>query len=99
MGGPASWPWARDKTVDTPWVATPGLLSAACVEKAGHNYLSIHVNADPADPRADDISGDVMTTGTPDANWGLHLVDMNLAMGDLIRIAKTQAVAWKSRTP
>jgi len=98
-GGPAPWPWSKDKVVDTPWAATPGLLSATCVKgPGGHSYLSIRVNADPADPRADDITGDVMTAGgTPDANWGLHLIDVNLAMGDLVRIAKAQSAAWTTK--
>jgi hypothetical protein len=46
------------------------------------------VNADPADPRVDDIPGNL----TP--QWGLHLVDMNLVMGDLVALAQSQATAW-----
>ena len=88
-------PWATGKTVDTPWVSTPGLLTGECVRVLRHSFLSVRVNADPADPRADDISGDVITLGKVDANWGLHLVDVNLAQGDLIRIAAAQAKAWK----
>lgn len=95
--GPATWPWSKDQPVDTPWVATPGLLTATCVQAGAHNYLSITVNADPADPRADDISGDVMTAGARDTNWGLHLIDVNMAMGDLIRIAGAEAAAWKAK--
>ena len=46
------------------------------------------MNADPADPRVDDIPGNL----TP--QWGLHLVDMNLVMGDLVALANSQAAAW-----
>lgn len=88
-------PWSSGKTVETPWVSAPGLLSAQCVQANGFSYLSVRVNADPADPRADDISGDVVAMGKVDANWGLHLIDVNLAQGDLIRIATAQARAWK----
>jgi hypothetical protein len=49
------------------------------------------VNADPADPRIDNIGGDI----TPD--WGLHLVDANVAMGDLVKIARRQARAYRAR--
>lgn len=95
--GSTARPWATDKTVSTPWVATPGLLSAQCVQKDGFSFLSVHVNADPADPRTDDITGDVVAMGKVDANWGLHLIDVNLAMGDLIRVAKAQAAAWTAK--
>jgi hypothetical protein len=87
--------WATGKTVNTLWVSTPGLLSAECVQKGRYSYLSVQVNADPADPRADDISGDVIEGGKVNAAWGLHLIDVNLAQGDLLRIAAAQARAWK----
>lgn len=95
--GGVARPWVAGKTVETPWVATPGLLSAQCVSKDGFSYLSVHINADPADPRTDEISGDVVTLGKVDANWGLHLIDVNLGMGDLIRIAGAEARAWKAK--
>lgn len=95
--GGVSRPWVSGRTVDTPWVATPGFLSAQCVSKDGFSYLAIHVNADPADPRTDEISGDVVVLGQVDPNWGLHLIDMNLGMGDLVRIAGAQAKAWKAK--
>ncbi len=87
--------WVPGKTIDTAWVSAPGLLSAQCVQANGFSYLSVTVNADPADPRTDDISGDVVVMGKVDANWGLHLIDVNLAQGDLLRIAAAQAKAWR----
>ena len=76
--------------VDTPYAAVPGLLSAECVEGEGHTYLEVTVHGDPADPRTDDISGDVIVEGEVSADWGLHLVDMNLAMGNLLKIVRAQ---------
>jgi hypothetical protein len=87
--------WVPGKTLDTAWVSAPGLLWAQCVQANGFSYLSVTVNADPADPRTDDISGDVVVMGKVDANWGLHLIDVNLAQGDLLRIAAAQAKAWR----
>jgi hypothetical protein len=58
------------------------------VRANGFNYLSIHINADPADPRIDNVRGDI----TPD--WGLHLIDVNLAMGNLVDLAGSQGKAW-----
>lgn len=92
--------WAKGKTVETPFVAVPGLLSAECVNKDGLNYLSVHIDADPADPRTDDIAGDVPgADGKPNAGWGLHLIDVNLAMGNLLEIVDAQSKAWLAKNP
>ncbi len=96
--GTASAPggrWTRDGApVTTPFVRVPELITARCVSANGYTYLSVTVNADPADPRTDTIAGDVQVGATLLANWGLHLIDMNLTMGDLIALADRQARAW-----
>jgi hypothetical protein len=74
--------------VSTPWVSYPGLLSSQCRTTNGFTYLAITVHSDPADPRIDNIPGDL----TPE--WGLHLVDANVAMGDLTTIASYEAAAY-----
>ena len=90
-------PWAADKTVETPWVSVPGLLTAKCASNENATYLEITVNGDPADPRVDDIIGDLGATGKPLANWGLHLIDVNLAMGNLIDLVAQQTKAYAAR--
>jgi hypothetical protein len=97
VGGGAPKPWATDKTVDTPFVSVPGLLTAECKTNEFATYLEIKVNGDPADPRVDDIAGDLGAVGKPLANWGLHLVDVNLVMGDLLRLVEQQSKAYRSR--
>lgn len=87
--------WAKGLQVDTPYVTTPGLLTTECVRSGEFSYLKVTTNADPADARTDSIPGDVVLLGKADANWGLHLVDMNIAMGDLVDIVHQQAQAWK----
>jgi hypothetical protein len=57
------------------------------------------VNADPADPRTDQIGGDVKIGDIVLKQWGLHLIDMNLAQGDLIALAVSQAKAWRAMNP
>lgn len=74
--------------VTTPFVATPGLVTGACREDGGYAYLAVGVHGDPDGPRADDISGDLTPT------WGLHLVDVNLVMQDLVDLAATQTEAY-----
>ena len=78
-------------TIVTPFVSLPRMLTAQCAEHEGFNYLEITVHGDPSDPRIDDIGGDL----TPD--WGLHLVDVNAAMGDLVAIARRQAHGYSMR--
>ena len=82
------------KTIDTPFVSVPGLLTAECVSERGLSYLSVTVNADPSDPRTDEIGGDVVANGAVVAQWGLHLVDVHLAMGNLVELVRTQGVAF-----
>jgi|GEM_PF-74851 len=85
--------WATDVEVDTFFVSAPGLISGECKFGKTGEYLSIKVNADENDPRADDISGDVVSNGTPSAEWGLHLIDIPLVMGDLLKLTAAKADA------
>ena len=96
-GGGAPKPWAADKPVDTPFVSVPGLLTAECKSNEFATYLEIKVNGDPADPRVDDISGDIGAAAKPIAQWGLHLIDVNLAMGNLLDLVDAQSKAYRSR--
>jgi hypothetical protein len=90
--------WVKGKpNPTTPFVSVPGLLTGQCVSKNGFNYLETHVNADPADPRTDDIAGDVVLNGQVSADWGLHLIDANIAMGDLVDVVGQQAKAYLAK--
>ena len=74
--------------ITTPFIGVPGLITAECKVKDGYSYLAITVNADPADPRADDIPGD----GAP--NWGLHTVDLSITQESLIGLVRTESAAF-----
>jgi len=88
--------WTTDGApVTTPFVEVPGLISAECVSNGGFNYLAVTVNADPADPRTDTIVGDVVVNGTTLKDWGLHLIDMPVEMGNLVDMSEYQAAAWR----
>lgn len=88
-------PWVQPaKTIDTPFVKVPGLLSARCVAADGRHWLEIAVHGDPNDPRTDDIAGDVVAKGQVVPAWGLHLIDVNLAMGNLIDLVRSQRQAY-----
>jgi len=80
--------------VTTPFVSVPGLLSAECVSNDAGTYLAVHVNANPNDPRTDDIVGDVVVNNQVLPDWGLHLIDANLAMGNLIDLVRAESKAY-----
>jgi hypothetical protein len=94
--GTHRWSTTAEK-IETPFVAVPGLLSAQCVSNEKGSYLEITVNGNPADPRADDIPGDVMAAGKPNPSWGLHLIDVHEAMGDLVSLVGRQSSAYTSK--
>jgi hypothetical protein len=89
--------WAQGVEVKTPYVALPGLVSAQCVRSGDFDYLAVTVHPDKADPRADNIPGDLLAMGVTVKEWGLHLVDVNLAMGDLVGVVGEQAKAYEAR--
>ncbi len=89
--------WVAGKTVETPFVSVPGLLIARCTSNEHATYLEVTVNGNPADPRTDDIGGDLGTPGKAIPMWGLHLIDVNLVMGDLLALADQQAKAYARR--
>lgn len=86
---------ANGAAIETPFVSVPGMLTAKCATNENGSYLELTVNGDPADPRADDIPGDLGMLGRVQANWGMHLVDVNIAMGNLVDIVARQAKAFK----
>ena len=44
----------------------------------------------PADPRTDQIPGDIAQGGKVALDWGLHLIDINANMGGLISVVAAQ---------
>ena len=69
------------------------MLTGQCVNNEHGSYFAITVTGDPSDPRVDDIVGDVVANGTILADWGLHLLDVGIAQGDLIDLVARQAEA------
>jgi len=72
------------------------LLSGECVSNEAGQYLAISINADPSDPRTDDITGDIYTDGKLNPAMGLHLIDINLVMGNLLDLARSQTRAYRA---
>ena len=78
---------ALNRTITTPFVKLPGLFEGECIEEDGKGYFAITINADPDDPRVDDVEDFL-------PGWGLHMIDVGLAQGDLVRLAQKQAGVW-----
>lgn len=91
QGGAEPIAWSSQGMPPTPFLRTEGLVSGECAHKGRGGYLAITVNADPRDARTDRIPGDVYVAGRLNPGWGLHVADMNLAQGDLIRLVEAQA--------
>lgn len=89
--------WAKGKAIATPFVSLPGMLTARCATTGEFNYLAIHVNPSPSGARASDINGDVIYGGQVMPDWGLHLIDANLAMGNLVTLVADQGRAWSAK--
>ncbi|HEX8124285.1 MAG TPA: DUF3089 domain-containing protein [Allosphingosinicella sp.] len=83
--------WSSQGAPPTPFLRTEGLVTAECRHDGQAGYLAVTENADPKDARTDRIPGDVFIAGRLNPGWGLHLVDMNLAQGDLLRLVEAQA--------
>ncbi|MFN4044837.1 DUF3089 domain-containing protein [Limnobacter sp.] len=92
-GGPYANP-ISNLTIPTPYYSMPGQVKGECkVGPNGVSYLEASIVADPDDPRADDYPGEFIG-GT---NWGLHLIDVSIAQGDLVRLAQRQAATYLGR--
>ena len=92
---PVSSPWAKDApAIDTAFVSVPGMLTAECVSNEKGSYLAVTVHGDPADARTDEITGDVVREGKVLPEWGLHLIDVNLSIGNLIDIVRDQTKVY-----
>ena len=71
----------------TPWAEYPGLYSARCRTQGPLTWLG--VTSSPSDPRA----ALRFPAGSPAS--GLHLFDVNIALGDLLALVERQSRAWR----
>ena len=83
----------RVRTVlGTDLVENPGLISAACASAAGHAFLAVSIRTEGAGAAGLNRALSDLDSRAP--GWGLHPIDVNLALGDLVRIVKRQGRAW-----
>lgn len=93
--GEAQGPWANPPvTINQRFVEVPGLLSAECRSDNNHNYLAITIHPTPNGRRTNEIVGDLVVDGRRYPDWGLHRIDVNLTMGNLIDVVRTQTKSY-----
>ena len=71
-------------TASTPWVTIRGGYRARCAKAGGASFLRLTPTGGP----------DFKPSPTP--QWGLHLVDANIALGELVALVRTQARAFEA---
>jgi Protein of unknown function (DUF3089) len=70
----------------TTWISEPGAYRAQCSSAGGANVLQITA-----------LGGAQTATPSPDPTWGLHLLDANIELGNLISLVHTEASAFAAR--
>jgi len=90
--GPSD-PWTvGGRPIATPMVRVVGLLKAQCRSNTFASYLEVSVERGPDSPASRDIQGDLAE------GLGLHLVDMEVAMGNLVDLVGQQARSYLDST-
>jgi hypothetical protein len=74
-------------TGTTPWVTSPGEYTAQCHKENGASWLQINPVGTAVDP-----ASYVQEELGPD--WGLHLYDVNLVVGNLVKTVAIQTQAY-----
>jgi hypothetical protein len=71
----------------TPWMAYPDLYTAHCESSDGANWLQVDTTNVAGDQRP-------VVSAAPSPQWGLHLVDVNIALGNLVDLVRQQTAAY-----
>jgi hypothetical protein len=74
-------------TGPTPWVTEPDLYSARCEYSGGASWLQVDAPVHAGDRRT--VVGQALG-----AAWGLHLVDVNISLGNLVELVGDQARSY-----
>ena len=75
--------------MSTPWVTFPALFSAECEDSGGADWLQI---SDVSKVGANRFA----LVDALGPQWGLHLYDANVALGNLVTIVGDQAMAYEN---
>ncbi|HEX5193304.1 MAG TPA: DUF3089 domain-containing protein [Solirubrobacteraceae bacterium] len=67
----------------TVWSSLPGAYSARCSSAGGAHVLQVSP-----------LGGATAPAPSPAPSWGLHLLDANIELGNLLAIVRREAAAW-----
>jgi hypothetical protein len=71
----------------TPWVTEPGLYTGRCEYSDAASWLQVNAPVRAGDPRP-------VVSQTLGPTWGLHLVDVNIALGNLVKLVGDEARSY-----
>ncbi|HTU77608.1 MAG TPA: DUF3089 domain-containing protein [Solirubrobacteraceae bacterium] len=74
-------------TGTTPWVSSPGEYTAQCHHENGANWLQVNPVGTAVDP-------DTYVEESLGPDWGLHLYDINIALGNLVKTVAIQEQSY-----
>lgn len=83
IGGVTEAALAGLPRASTPWATFPNSYRASCSKAGGASVLQVRP-----------LSGAFKLTALPDATWGLHLADANIALGNLGDLVRRQIAAY-----
>ena len=81
-------PVVQVPSAPTPWVTTPGEYAAQCRYQNGASWLQLNYTGPRGDPREQ-----IKETLGP--LWGTHLVDVNVALGNLVGLVRLQSILYR----
>lgn len=71
------------------WVRYPGRYTAKCESKNGATWLQLSDIAERSDQ-----PGPFQISPILGPTWGLHIEDVNIALGDLVDLVRSQAAKY-----
>jgi hypothetical protein len=80
-------PFVQTPKAATPWVAAPDEYSAQCEKANGASWLQLTPAGPPGDPRE-------ALRETLGPEWGTHLADVNVALGNLVGTVGIQSASY-----
>jgi hypothetical protein len=73
--------------VPTPWIEYPDLYSARCESGGGATWLQVTKSSGASDQRP-------VVTEQAGPEWGFHVDDVNLALGNLVADVAAAEASW-----
>jgi hypothetical protein len=82
-------------TASTPWVLGPGALTAQCKNENGASWLQVGFSAAVSEElKAVLLAENLLPEELIGPEWGLHLYDVNIALGNLVNTLAVQIQAY-----